>query len=479
MYVFLPLKRLYFYKRQGIKTAYFPVLGMIKFSLEDLDKRGDFFAGPKASSKADIHQKIFVCNLGSGTIMYLRDPLYVKEFLQKSSQFRKAKSFDLFKLLIGDGLLFSEGETWKMHRKVISSCFHYEFIKNNVQLIHDTTQEFFEKITPSDMKEYPVMNKIQEITGEIVGRMFFGKNLGQYTYEGQSLPLALAHLMAELGEYFNTTTYLALQMKAFRLPIPSAQKLLKRIKEFRAQCSQIINDRKDQNRRCNDLLDALLAQQATANSFSDEDIVNEFITFFATGMDTTAQLITMALYNLTKHQEYKSRLEEERRVAYNQSNSSNIEALQSMSFMTCFLKETLRHFTPSPVTLSRESEQDVKLIDVIIRKGTLVEIDFFSMFFSEKHFEKAEEFRPEIWEDPNLKIDPYAFIPFSAGSRNCIGQNLAMVEAKIIISEFLERFEFKLEEEYKLKMTFRFVYEPLDALKFELKKKDLKSNILG
>jgi len=81
-----------------------------------------------------------------------------------------------------------------------------------------------------------------------------------------------------------------------------------------------------------------------------------------------------------------------------------------------------------------------------------------------KFFDEPEKFKPERWFNKDRLTDPFAFIPFSAGAHNCIGQHLAIIESKIIMAEFLLRFNYKIPDEYQLRMGMNFLYEPTDPL---------------
>ena len=136
------------------------------------------------------------------------------------------------------------------------------------------------------------------------------------------------------------------------------------------------------------------------------------------------------------------------------------------------LKETLRFYCPAVMPLYRVVVQDHMIGDLLVKKGQWIKPEFMPLFHDEKYFEKPEKFYPERWKEMGSKLDPYAFTPFSAGPRNCIGQHLAIIESKIIVSEFLERFDYKLKDEnYQLRMIQRFLYEPFEELVFELKPK--------
>lgn len=444
--------------------------------LQDLKTKGDFLAEAKASSKIDPAQKALGINMGTDIMLLLRDTEITKEFLQNPFSFKKAKYFSIFKPLLGESLFFAEGDRWKMRRKLISSSFHYEFITSNTQLVQETVREFLDKIPPSEFKNCLIMDKIQEITGEVVGRTFFGRNLNRYNFEGQPLTLALASLMADIGSIVMSPLYMVLNTKILLLPLPKIIRLKRRIREFRAQCYKIIEDRKKEDQKHHDLLNALLVHQRnetdSTKRLTDEDITNEFITFFMAGMDTTGHLVTMTLYNLAQNPEHLEKLKEEREARYNSTGKEvNVENIQNMNVLGCVIKETLRHHTPAPTVFPREAVEDIKLKDLYIKKGTLVRSDMFALAFDSKYFEEPEKFKPERWQKVDPKLDPYAFIPFSAGPRNCIGQHLATLEAKILVSEFLERFDFKVSEGYKLGMMFRFLYEPYEEMRMDLTKK--------
>ena len=253
------------------------------------------------------------------------------------------------------------------------------------------------------------------------------------------------------------------------------------VTDFRKLCFKIVQDRKanPQKSANKDLLGTLLETQQSGipaeQSLSDEDIVNEFITFYLAGMDTTANLVSMALYNLTQHPEYLRVLQEERDKTFNTKTGKTAETLQKMDHLHAFLKETLRFHSSAPGVTFRIANADHNLLDLEIKKGDVVRADLFSSYFNEKYFDHPFEFNPKrFYEDENKKkLDSHVFIPFSAGPRNCIGQHLAIIEAKLIISEFLERFEFKMKDGYKLRMVNRFTYEPVERILFDIKRKEV------
>ena len=467
-FIFIPWRAVNSYKKEGVTTSFFPILGFFHLFDKAVKEKGDFMADSKASSKLISNQKYMVSNFTSHPVIFLRDPQYLREFLQKPIIYEKTDFLSFFQPLVGNGLVFVEGETWKRHRKIISSSFHYEFLKTNINVVQETTKEFFDKLSPQEYTNFSVISIIQEITGEIVGKIFFGKSFNKYSFNGKPMTVELAEIISELGMSGRSPLIMLFGHRIMELPLfPQWNKLIKRIKGFRQVCFNIILDRKASGNQTNDFLASLLATQKSEDAehrYSDEDIINEFITFFVAGMDTTGHLIGMSIYNLTQYPEYLQELKEERDSTYNKEEKITAETLSKMDMMHSLFKETLRFYPPGPFNFFRKALQDHKILDLAIKKGDYITTDYTAVFFDEKHFQNPEKFDPSRWRSSDQKLDPYAFTPFSAGPRNCIGQHLAIMEAKVITSELLERFDFKLKEGYKLRMTFRFLYEPLDEL---------------
>lgn len=92
--------------------------------------------------------------------------------------------------------------------------------------------------------------------------------------------------------------------------------------------------------------------------------------------------------------------------------------------------------------------------------------------YNEKYYEKSFQFLPQRWLSTNsLSKDPYTFIPFSSGSRNCIGQHLALLETKIVIAKLISKYIVTLPQDYIHIMTLRLIYEPQNPMNFIFEKR--------
>ena len=479
-FILVPVIRISQYKnRKDAETFFYPISGSAVRMKKDFLEKDDILASLKSFNADNPGKNFSVSNYGSKIVFTLRNTSYIKEFLLKPNNYKKADFAQTLVPLLGNGLLLAEGATWKNHRKIVSSSFNYEFLKSNVGLIQNTAQEFFEKLTPDQYSNYIAIKEIQKVTGEVIGRIFFGEKLNEYTLEGKPLTLVLAALISDLCLCLRDPLAVILGANLIKYPIlPKYAKVAERVQNFRDICKQIVIDKKARRNTTTDstdLLSMLLITQNSADAeykFTDEEIVDEFVTFFVAGMDTTGHLIGMTLYLLTQHPEYLAELQHERKMAFKETGRMNSENLQDLDLLHCILKETIRLYTPAGGTFTRTALEDHSILDLNVKKGDLIRVGFINSFFDEKNFEEPYKFNPNRWRNNEKKLDPYAFTPFSAGPRNCIGQHLSILEAKIVLTEFLERFDFKLKDGYKLRMLARFLYEPADDVPLILSRKE-------
>jgi len=472
--ILIPYLKILTYKAKGYQTYFFPIVGEIMLWMKNYKTRDDIFAETKESSLKFPNQRVLVSNVNNNILFLLRDPQYAKEFLANPQLYVKCGATDFIKPVAGyGGLAMLEGDQWKRHRKIIANSFHYESLRANISRVQKTVKECFDKLDPKDLKNYSSIDKLQEITGEVVGRIFFGEKLNDYTLDGKPLTMAMADLVADVMEASYTPLAIFFGRYAIEYPIFSRFRKLKRqIKSIRNACFQIIKDRKESKQGGNDLLASLLETQNLEDPdmrFTDKDIVDEFITFFIAGMDTTGHLVAMVLHDLYKNPQHFEALEKEREKTYNKEKIINVDTLEKMSELHFVIKETMRLHTPAAWPFYRVAIADHKIGDLEVKKGTWIRLEFLALSNSHKYFQNPEEYNPGRWKEAAIsKVDHYAYTPFSGGPRNCIGQHLAVAEAKIILSEFLERFDYKLKEGFKLRMVQRFMYEPDGKMMFEL-----------
>ena len=250
--VVLPYMRVQAYRSPEAEMLFFPILGIGKVMIQDLIKKGDIKATSREFTKKFPGKKYIVSNLGTKACITLCDPQYLKEMTQRPYVYKKHSIANGLKMIMGEGLILSDGDSWKRKRKLISSVFNYDLLKQEVGLVHNIIVEFLNKIDDRDLENYPILDRMQEITGEAVGRIFFGEKLSSYSINGKSITTELAELVAEMGEYSRAPYFVFLGPKVLSLPIPQFKKLLLRVKKYRDTCFNIIQDRKTQKKQDKD-----------------------------------------------------------------------------------------------------------------------------------------------------------------------------------------------------------------------------------
>nr|KAF6400752.1 cytochrome P450 family 4 subfamily F member 11 [Rousettus aegyptiacus] len=193
-----------------------------------------------------------------------------------------------------------------------------------------------------------------------------------------------------------------------------------------------------------DFIDVLLlAKDKDGKELSDEDIRAEADTFMFEGHDTTASGLSWILYNLARHPEYQERCRQEVQELLKDHEPKEMEwdDLTKLPFLTMCIKESLRLYPPV-FGILRYCAQEILLPDGrVVPKGNFCAISIFEIHRNPSVWLDPEVYNPFRF-DPKIpqKRSPLAFIPFSAGPRNCIGQTFAMTEMQVVLALTLLRF---------------------------------------
>ncbi|UJR29908.1 hypothetical protein I4U23_017456 [Adineta vaga] len=238
-----------------------------------------------------------------------------------------------------------------------------------------------------------------------------------------------------------------------RLPLPSKQRIDRSKHDVRIVIQRIIDERKKglSKSSCKgpDLLDLILAarnndEDGKLTQFSDEDIYEEALTFVLAGHETTSNLMVWTLFNLSNNPDVCQRLEHEIDSVLNDNEDLSISTLSLLTYTEDVLKESLRLHQPVP-TIVRKAIEDNTLTasdgkQIHIKKDTDILIDLYSLHHSERYWSEPWKFDPSRFTRRHLDTH----LPFSAGPRSCIGQNFAMLEAKVMLAMMIKHFRFEL-----------------------------------
>uniref|UniRef100_F7D2X1 Cytochrome P450 family 4 subfamily F member 8 n=1 Tax=Monodelphis domestica TaxID=13616 RepID=F7D2X1_MONDO len=363
---------------------------------------------------------------------------------------------------LGDGLLLSKGDKWSHHRRLLTPAFHFDILKSYVKIFNQSTNIMHEKwkhLCAGSSTHLDMFEHISLMTLDSLQKCIFSYDSGcqkkkacQKSNPYISAILELSSLVAcrskQLLFFWDSLYYLTSQGRRFSRACHLVHDFSDAVIQARRRildkhgCDSYFSS-KDKGKTMDFIDVLLLAKDENGNTLSDKDIQAEADTFMFEGHDTTASGISWALYNLAQHQEHQDRCRQEIQELLRGRHPEEIEwdDLSQMPFLSMCIKESLR-LHPPVVTVTRFCTKDIQLPDGrIIPKGNRCLINIFGTHHNPSVWTNPEVYDPYRFDsNKSQKMSPLAFIPFSAGPRNCIGQNFAMSEMKIVLALTLLQF---------------------------------------
>lgn len=339
-----------------------------------------------------------------------------------------------FRPVIGDGIFTSEGDFHRRQRKLIAPAFQPRQIVKYANTMVDYGEQL--QAEWKDGMTVDVSQEMTHVTMSIVGKVLFDADVFTEADDlGAAMTTVLEHVNYMLSHLFPIPLI---------WPIPRNQRTKKAIAVIKNTVQKMIDKRRASDERKDDLLSILLrAREEDSTSMSDDQVRSEALTLFGAGHETTAVALSWLWYMLATHPAIYRKVQQEIDSVL-QGRSPTYADLANLPYTLQTLKETLRLYPPAYV-MSRVALRDVEINGYQVRKGQTVLMSPYTIHRRPDYFPNPEQFDPERFTPENEKSLPrYAYMPFGAGPRICIGTYFAMMEGHLLLATLAQRVSFEL-----------------------------------
>lgn len=379
--------------------------------------------------------------------------------------------------LLGVGILLAEGDEHKTQRKNLMPAFAFRHIKDLYPSFWAKGREVVQAMTDTIIAEAQREASIQDpekakktavievggwasrVTLDIIGLTGLGKDFGAIknpdaelseTYRRVFKPSRQAQILALLG-------ILLPDWVIGRIPVKRNHDINEAAQTIRNVCRDLIREKKEKLMR-NELKDRdILSVALESGVFTEENLVDQLMTFLAAGHETTATAMTWAIYMLSKNPDVQKRLRaeiRERLPPIDSDREVTSQEIDQMPYLNAVCSEVLRYYSPVPLTL-REAAVDTTIQGHKVPKGTAIILSPWATNLDKTLWgPDAHEFNPDRWipKSPEDKraasggaTSNYAFMTFLHGPRSCIGLQFAKAEFACLLATWVGRFEFALK----------------------------------
>lgn len=392
---------------------------------------------------------------------------YVEQVISSSKHIEKSRGYRFLHEWLGEGLLTSKGERWFQHRKLITPTFHFHILDGFCDVFAENSQELVELLRPHADTGKPVnlFPFIGKVALDIICETAMGVKVNAQSEGEENIYVKAVCELSRLFVERLVRPWYHVDFLWYRSQLARENKNALDI--VHNYTRGVIRDRKaalEVKHKSDDsaaasgggdgesfgrkkrlaFLDLLLEGNQANNLLTDEDVREEVDTFMFEGHDTTTAGISWALFLLALHPDIQERAVEEIEAIFEGSDRpATMQDLNEMKLLERCIKETLRLY-PSVSFFGRTLSEDIQLAGYHVPAKTIVGIHAYHVHRDERFYPDAERFDPDRFLPENTENrHPYAYIPFSAGPRNCIGQKFALLEEKSVISSVLRRFRLR------------------------------------
>jgi len=371
--------------------------------------------------------------------------------------------------IVGEGLLVSQGEKWKSHRRLMSPSFDFRSILSYAPAMVAAAESFTNAWSQlSGRAPVDIAEEMTNLTLRVISNTMFSA-------DGEILGELVDSSLRRMGEAidFNLLDIVPI------IGPPRMKRKMARIHAnfltMDATMQKLIQARGTvEGRPPHDLLDRLIAARdgETGTRLTNDEVRDEVVIIFLAGHDTTALALTYTWYLLSQHPEVESKLHAElARVLA--GRAPTYDDLANLPYTKMVIEEAMRLYPPAPGLSNRAVLEDDEVAGIKIPKGAQVAVIPWVIHRHRLLWDNPETFDPERFSPERSQgRHRFAYLPFGGGPRVCIGMALALVEAQLILATIAQRFRLTLIPDQKIVLQHRITMRPRDGIKMTLVPRD-------
>ena len=375
--------------------------------------------------------------LGHRLVM-VAHPDAVEQVLRSGREnYVKGSVYDGTRLLLGQGLVTSEGDLWRRQRQLANPAFRPAKLQQYLAVMADCTAQLVNGWCAADPADpLDALREMSRLTLAIAGRTLFGLDLAQ---QRERAAAAFGAALAAIGRRGPASLQVPLW-----LPTPANLRFRRILRELDAMVYEVIERfRAGQAENADHtLLGAYMNSRdpATGASMDDRQLRDEVITLYLAGHETTASVLSWALYQLSRHPDIQARVRTEVDALLTDEVPS-LEQLKTLHYTTQVFHEVLRLYPPA-WTIARNALADDDVMGYRVPGGAIVMISPYFAHRQAAFWPEPLRFDPDRFTAAAVAArHPFAYFPFSLGPRICIGMQFAVNEARLVLGMLLRRFE--------------------------------------
>lgn len=364
-------------------------------------------------------------------VYFFSHPDAVRDVLvTQQHKFKKSRMLERARVLLGDGLLTSEGALHLRQRRLVQPSFHRDRLTGYAATMVQRAQAACERWQPGQTID--MSQEMMHLTMDIVSRTLFSAEV-----EAEADEIADA-----LNGVFGLFDMILLPFSEYleKLPLPAMRRFHAARARLDATIYHLIAEHRASGVDKGDLLSMLLlAQDEDTTGMSDTQVRDEVLTLFLAGHETTANALTWAWYLLSQNPEAAARMHAE----LDQAGTLSMDSLPSLPYTGAVFSEALRLFPPA-WAIGRRALEDVEIGGCPVPKGCVVLLSPYVTHRDPRWFPDPEAFQPERWLTPDETRPKSAYFPFGGGARVCIGERFAWAEGVLLLATIARRWSFTL-----------------------------------